>query len=119
MDNKIGHLLFSGASLDTISDSVDLTGVHFLACLFGVILCVYVMQLMMAGAIQFHDDCVIAYHVRRTALMLLALAMCWALTYSSNKGWQPWPPDVLIVISIDLMLAAGVIVALRRKRAMG
>ena len=84
-----------------------------MGCFLGVILCVIVMQLISTGVIKFAENCPTAYYGRRLALLLLALSLCWAGDYSTTKGWQPWPPDLAIVIAIDLMMATSVLVTLR------
>ncbi len=36
--------------------------------------------------------------------MFIALALLWSLAYSETKGWQPWPPDLAIIITIIALL---------------
>lgn len=119
MDKQFLSLLTNSVSVDTLADVLNLNRIHFIACFVGAILCIYVMQLFAKGALAFAGDCAVSYAIRRTALIILALSMCWAMTYSTNKGWSPWPPDVVIICAIDLLLAGSVLVAFRRKRAMG
>lgn len=107
----------SNFSIDNLADSFDWTSVHFTLCFVGAILCLYVMKLFSTGALHVDGECFISHVLRRSSLVTLALSMCWAMTYSTNKGWQPWPPDVFVVAAVDLFMLAPVVVAFRRKRS--
>lgn len=93
MQGTVEHLL----------EAADLTTVHTLLGLFGVLVSVYVMQLTRYEA----EDAVDPWWLRglrRIALAIMAWAFCWCLTYSENKSWQPWPPYVLTLFAIDMIL---------------
>jgi len=98
-------------------DGLDLSQVHFWLCFVGVLLCVYFMQIMNATKLLVPGDGSASYHIRRVGLACLALALCWASIYSTTKGWQPWPPDVLIIAMVDVLLTVNIVVARRTLRA--
>ena len=108
------HFAFSAAL-----DGVDIRGAHFVVCLLGSLMALYVMQLWSHGAIVAPGECQVSYYLRRVALWIVSLAMLWSLAYQSTKGWEPWPPDMFVLIGIDLFLASSIIVAVRRNRAFG
>ena len=116
MFNKLfdPHFAFS-----TLLDGYDLSGVHCFACLFGAIMAIYVMKLWDHGSVTLNGDCVIVQWTRRIALLLLTLSMLWSLAYSTQKGWQPWPPDLFALIGVDIFLASTILVAFKRNRALG
>src|SRR5690349_588905 len=85
-------------------EHLDLTSLHTLACFIGVPLCLYVMQVngqvdRLLGYSKF------ASQMTRFSMALIGISLMWAAAYPSSKGgWQPWPPDVLIILAIDLAL---------------
>ena len=86
-----------------IGAHINLTFVHTIACFFGAGLCVYVMQ--MNG----HVDRMLGYsklaaNLSRLSLVLLAVCLMWASAYPSATGWQPWLPDVVIILVVDFGL---------------
>ena len=108
------HFAFSA-----IFDGYDLAAFHFVACLVGVIMAIYVMQLWTRGAVVFENDCWFARHSRRFSLLILALSMLWSLAYAATKGWEPWPPYLGMLVAIDLFLATNIILAGKRRRLLG
>lgn len=99
-------------------DTADLVSLHFIACAMGVLLCLFVMQAIATEVIKFENECAISYATRRAALGLVALSMVWAMSYAARTGWQPWPPDLAIIASVDLLLATSLILAYRKRQAM-
>ena len=106
-------------AISTILDGIDLSGVHFAACLMGALMAIYVMQLWSHGSLELQGDCFVAKYARRFSLLILTLSMLWSIAYSTTKGWQPWPPDLFGLLAVDLFLASNILVALKRKRALG
>lgn len=88
-------------------DSVDLKGAHFVASLLGVGLALYVMQLWGHGSVAYEHF--VVNQLRRTSLIILALALLWSLSYAEIRQWQPWPSDLLTVIAVDIFLLSTVI----------
>lgn len=94
-------------------------GVAFVvAALFGIALCLWVMQLVFSGAVG-HERSGVVRQVRGLALAMLAFALVWSLAYADDNKWQPWPPDVLIITAIDLFLTSTIVSAFARGRALG
>lgn len=97
-------------------DGLDLRSVHAIATLLGAILPIYVAQLWGRGELTKIEPPVFM-HTRRWGLIALALGNVWSLLYSDQKGWQPWPPHLAIIIAIDVMLVSTVLsAAIRRWR---
>ncbi len=91
-------------------DSWKLQTAHMLVSLLGVGLSLYVMQL-------WYDpyEHVIVIQLRRLALVVLALALLWSVSYANDKNWDPWPADFLTNVAIDMLLGATIFaVRLRR-----
>ena len=88
-------------------EGFDLNTPHYVAALLGVGLSLYVMQLWAHGEVA--TDHPVVGQLRRTALIILALALLWSLGYADSKKWQPWPSDLLTVIAIDIFLLSTVI----------
>jgi hypothetical protein len=49
--------------------------------------------------VRWNGEVPLLFKVRRAAMMLKALALCWAVIYSHNRGWQPWPPIVAFLVA--------------------
>lgn len=96
-------------------DRVDLTGVHIMATLVGMLLSVYAAQAMWQDP-ESNRDCWMIRYGRRATYPLLALSFLWALDYANVKGWTPWPPNVAIIVSIDLIIAMRIWAMRRRQR---
>ena len=108
--NFIGSAMFDG---------IDLSRVYFISSLAGSLMALYVMQLLAHDAVKIEGDCWFARYARRFALAGLSLAMLWSLAYSTTKGWQPWPPTLACTIAVDIFLISTIIVAIKRRRALG
>lgn len=93
--------------IDRILDGVDLSAVHTILALAGALLSVYVMQLTYYEAEDSEDHWIIRLG-RRFALSVLALAFLWSLTYSETRQWQPWPPEIVAMAAIDLLMSVRV-----------
>lgn len=106
-------------AISSIFDGIDFSTVYFVAALAGALLALYVMMLWSRGSVEMEGDCWFARHSRRIALAGWSLAMLWSLAYATTKGWQPWPPYLLATIAVDAILISIVIVAFKRKRALG
>lgn len=89
--------------VDRFLESIDLRTWHMLLSLLGFFIVVYVMQLTHWEA---EDDVDPAYirHLRRVSLALLAWSMLWSLSYQETKNWQPWPPEILMILALDMIM---------------
>lgn len=88
-----------------ILERTDLYALQFFASLAGAILAVYVMQLVSRGTIFLGSGNIVGWIIR-LAFGALALGFIWSLSYATHKGWQPWPPGLLILLAVDLLLGA-------------
>ncbi len=106
------HFAFSG-----ILDGIDLSLVHFAATLLGALMALYVAKLWSRSMIpMITPECWLAKHVGNVALFVLSLAMLWSLAYSTTKGWHPWPPDLFVLVAIDVFLLATIMLAVKHRR---
>lgn len=51
--------------------------------------------------------------VRRLAMFLKALCLCWAVYYSSTRGWTPWPPFLLFLAAFDSYVIVHILIMRR------
>ena len=99
-------------------DTMDLVPYHNALCFLGVFLAVYNAQLF--GRDVFNMEyCRVARDLRRFSMLLLALGFLWALSYSSYHKWQPWPPDILIIVAVNAYLVSTIIAAASKQRILG
>jgi len=90
--------------IDRLLESFDLTVIHTILTIAGMLLAIYVMQLTSYVNEDFKDP----WHIRwsrRASLAFIALALLWSLSYSQTKSWQPWPPEVALIMAIIMMMA--------------
>lgn len=103
--------------LDTFLDGVDLSAIHAVASLIGMVMVVLLMQMSWHKMIAPTDPELLT-HFRRVGMLGLAMTLWWSFSYSLEKGWQPWPPHLAMVIALDLWLAVSVTSAVIRRRHM-
>lgn len=53
---------------------------------------------------------------RRVALTVSALGLLWGAKYCFEKNWTPWPPDIVLLIGIDLYFGMAIASAYRHSR---
>lgn len=103
--------------ISQVIDRMDLTTVHTILTLVGAFLALYVMQLISFE----HEDIVDPAWLRWFRRIYLgggALALLWSLDYSETKSWQPWPPEVGLILAWIGMLvgkAAAIHARIRRE----
>jgi hypothetical protein len=106
--------------IDQFFEQVNLIPIHATACMAGCFLSLAVMQISGHHDQEFGDSRCVSY-LRRFSLCSLGLTLLWAASYSATKGWQPWLPDVAVIITIDIFLivrTATVLVRWKRLVAM-
>ena len=87
--------------------------VTFLAC--GLALDNVVLRAN--GRLGRQDDDLVVHWAHRIALLVLALTFLLSLSYATQKGWQPWAPDLLMRFAICLwLLVSSVAVRLREHK---
>lgn len=103
-------------SIDQVLEGRDLSTLHTALTLIGAGLAIYVMQLTSHE----HEDApdpVWVQWVRRIVLGGIAMAFLWNLNYAHTKDWQPWPPELaLMVATIGQLFVRAVAIHLRIKR---
>jgi hypothetical protein len=50
------------------------------------------------------------FRMRRTAMFLNLLSLCWAAGYSYSLGWDPWPPFIAFLLAYDAYVGAQILV---------
>lgn len=85
-------------------ETTDLTSSHTILALFGAGLSVYVMALTSYEREDINDPVWLQWF-RRLYLGMGALALLWSISYSTTKGWQPWPPEVCLILAWISMLS--------------
>ena len=93
-------------SVDHLLEGVDLTSIHTIFSLIGALLAAYTMQL--TSHLDIGDPWILRW-LRRGMLAGLSLAMLWTVSYSATKQWQPWPPDLAVIIAISGMLLLRIV----------
>ena len=106
------------AMIDILLEGIDLTGLHTTLTVAGAILAVYVMQLTHYEAEDVADPWIVR-RFNRVTLMMIALAMLWSALYSISHQWQPWPPELALIFSIDLALLIRMVAIWARIRRTG
>lgn len=76
--------------------------------LIGFVLALWAMSLA-ANNLVGRDEKTCLRWVRRSSLALIAGGMLWASAYGFERDWQPWPPFLMVMGGIDLMLLGAVI----------
>lgn len=104
--------------IDRLLEGFDLTAVHTFLTIAGMLLAVYLMQLT-SSVDEDHDDPWILKWARRASLASIALALLWSLSYSQTKSWQPWPPEVALILAIIGMMGVRAIAIHARIRRQG
>lgn len=117
-DNLIA-VLSGDHPFTSLFDATNLRNVHFTASFLGAMMALYVMQLWTVGALYIANDCWLSRQARRVALMAVAVAMLWSLGFQDAKNWAPWPSDVALILAVDMFLFSSIVVAIRKKRALG
>jgi hypothetical protein len=99
-------------------EAINLTVLHTTASLAGIFLAAYCAQLFGRGV--FGDSVLdVGRSMRRYSTIMFGFSCAWSVIYQENHNWQPWPPDLLIVLSIDLYFVSIIVAAAKAKRAFG
>ena len=98
-----------------MTPSLDVSAAYFMLALFGVLLSVYWSLTLARDPAMLHTPAPIV-HIRRMFIMCIALSLLWSLTFAYDKSWEPWPPYVAIVLSIDMYLLLSIVSSILRRR---
>lgn len=85
--------------------------------LIGFVLSLWAMSLA-ANNLVGRDEKMCLRWVRRSSLALIAGGMLWASAYGFERDWQPWPPFLMVLGGVDLMLLGTVITGQLRQAEM-
>lgn len=81
---------------------------HLTLSFVGAFLTMWVMQLVSVGHIG-RTDVPVLRLFRRLSLAVIGGGMLWSLDYGFERDWQPWPPFLVILLGIDMMLLMSVL----------
>lgn len=84
--------------LDRI-DQLDLTRLHNVVAVLGVMMSIYVMMLT-SYEHEDRDDPLWLQWARRLAFATVATGYLWTLSYSATRKWEPWPPEIMLMVGI-------------------
>lgn len=63
------------------------------------------------------------FYLKRATMFLKAVALCWAVIYSEQHDWMPWPPLQFFLVAFILHVATAIwlmkIDLIRMKRNFG
>jgi hypothetical protein len=104
--------------LDRFATQYDLTLLHAVLCWAGIVMALWCHQLWGRGIINL-VDCVTIRGLHRMSYVMLALSLCWSVSYAASTHWQPWPSYVLTVLAVDMYLLAQVLTSVVRGRPFG
>jgi hypothetical protein len=88
----------------------DLVPYHVAASLVGMFGALWLIKLSTHDKIGAEDKLCFRW-VARLAYALIGVSMGWSATFGLEKGWQPWPPFLLMCIAVDLRLLASIAAA--------
>jgi len=80
-------------------ENFDLSGVHTALTLLGAALAIYVMALTGYEHEDEHDPVWLQW-ARRLVLVAMAWSCLWSLSFSESRNWQPWPPDLMMLMAM-------------------
>ena len=89
-------------------EGLDLSTLHTVLCLVGALLAVYQMQLI-SHEHEDHVDPKFLQWGRRISLMLLAISLLGLVLYADARQWQPWPPQIGLVLAVIAMLGVRIL----------
>lgn len=102
--------------LDHLFDGLNLRAMHMVAGVAGALLAVYAMQMWSRGWIGGIETCLTIEGLRRVALGLVGLSCLWSVMYAYHRpAWQPWPPDLVLMVAVDVFLLVTIIGGYLRK----
>lgn len=107
--------------LDAISsfvDGLDLSVVHTVLAIYGGLATIFVMQTNRYEAEDYQDSEFVRA-ARTFGLIALSGSMFWSLTYGEARDWQAWPPYVLSLMAVDLLMTIRIIAVWARIRREG
>mgnify|MGYP001178221290 CR=1 FL=1 len=89
-------------------EGIDFSTIHTVLCLIGALLAVYQMQLVSHEHEDRADPTLIRWG-RRIALMTIAISLLLLVLYADARQWQPWPPQIALVLAVIVMLGIRVL----------
>lgn len=98
-------------------DTINFNPYFFFAAILGIFLSVYCAQLFGRNVFEVSP---LAGNMRRLAVLLFGLSCCWSLGYlMEHKNWEVWPPDLLVIIAVDIYLTSILVSAHDKRRVLG
>ena len=104
--------------IERILEGLDLRYLLAMLAILGFFLAVYVNQETHFQAEDISDPWWIRA-IRPVAYLLLAWSFLWMLSYGNARSWQPWPPTILMIVAIDMILFIRAVAIRARIRRTG
>jgi hypothetical protein len=104
--------------MTTFLESINLVWLHTTASIAGIFLAAYCAQLFgreVFGSGSFD----VGRGMRRYATIMFGFSCAWSVVYQEHYNWQPWPPDLLIILSVNLYFVSIIVAAAKANRAFG
>lgn len=99
-----------------ILETLNLVPLYTIATLFGTCITLWVMQ-STSHYQENASDPVWIRNTERGLFMLLALTLLWLFSFIWDKGWQPHPPVLVLVMLFDsLMVLRAITISLATQR---
>lgn len=89
--------------LDRALEGVDLSYALTILAMLGFFMAIIVNQQTRYEGEDADDPWYIRI-TRLSAYALLAWSFLWVLNYAEKRGWQPWPPVILMIFAMDSIL---------------
>lgn len=105
--------------IEQILEHCDLTFLLGVLAVIGFFLAVYVNQLTHYEAEDSSDPWWIKVVFRPLSYITLALSFLWVLSYGQAHDWQPWPPMLMMILAIDMILFIRALAIKARVRRLG
>jgi hypothetical protein len=87
-------------------DSLHLGFVFQMLVLCAIILVLAQIRLSDAlGEVRREGPELWIFWLRRGAMFLKLLALCWTVVYSHQRNWQPWPPIAFFLFAFNCHVA--------------
>ena len=99
--------------LTTFIDRIDWTTLFQFSLGVGIVLVVF--QMSTAEKLEACIPYTEAHHgawgfLRRLTTLLKGLALVWLANYGHDHGWNPWPPVVALVISLNFYIFVRIMI---------
>ena len=103
--------------MTALLEQIDLRMVFVGLCLFGGLICAYIMQASWQDSLLTLFEHWTVRWAYRCGMFWLVVFMLWSAEYGYRRSWQPWPPIVGMIGALDfvMLIRAGSLFVRRRR----